>query len=55
MDLGGILWIVIDILAVIALAGALVWGTLRWRRARREPELMRKHEQGTRENYRTRG
>jgi hypothetical protein len=36
MDLGAFLWVVIDVVFVAALAAALVYGVLQWRRRRQD-------------------
>ena len=35
MDAGGLLWLVIDVAMVAALAGALIYGIIQWRRRSR--------------------
>ena len=37
-DTGGWLWILVDVIAVVLLAGALAYGAMRWRR-RKNPTL----------------
>jgi len=51
MDFGGISWVAIDIIAVVILAAALIWGTMQWNKAKKDPELTRAREEGTRRNY----
>lgn len=36
MDIGGYLWLIIDVLFVVALAAAIIWGTQMWRKKRRD-------------------
>jgi hypothetical protein len=49
-DVGGQLWFLIDVLFVAALAGAILYGFIQWRRAR--PADDERAEQGTRDLYR---
>ena len=35
MDIGGYMWLIIDVLLVAVLAGAILYGTHQWRRKRR--------------------
>jgi hypothetical protein len=35
MDIGGYLWLIIDVLFVLALGAVLIYGILAWRRRRR--------------------
>jgi heme exporter protein D len=56
MELGnysGWLWAAVDVLFVIILAVALIYGTLQWRRFRPRPEQARQRDQATRELFRT--
>jgi hypothetical protein len=50
-DEGGWLWLVIDVLLVAALAGALVYGTVTWRKRRRDPATERAAREATKEMY----
>jgi hypothetical protein len=49
-DLGGPLWLLIDVIAVLALAAAIAYGTVSWRR-RRNPTLERVRDDATRRLY----
>lgn len=51
-DAGGGLWFVIDVVAVMILAAALIYGTMKWRRRRRARGLEQHRDQATRELYR---
>ena len=55
MDLGGWLWLILDVLAVALLAGALIYGTVLWRRRRRDAATRRAQDESTREVYRRGG
>jgi hypothetical protein len=45
-DLGGPLWLLIDVVAVLALAAAIAYGTVSWRR-RRNPALEQARDDAT--------
>ena len=47
-DAGGWLWLVIDVIFVLALAFALVYGTMQWRARRKNPQAT---EDATRRLY----
>jgi hypothetical protein len=51
MDLGGALWIVIDVLFVTALAGALAYGAFQWNRIKDDRHRRQSRDAATRENY----
>jgi hypothetical protein len=51
MDIGGWLWVVIDVIAVAVLAGALIYGGSMWARRRRDPAIRQAQERATRELY----
>ncbi|MBW8727058.1 MAG: hypothetical protein JF625_18175 [Inquilinus limosus] len=55
MDIGGWLWLVVDVLLVAILAGGMIYGTMQWRRRRRSPEMRRVSEETVRRNYREGG
>jgi uncharacterized iron-regulated membrane protein len=50
-DVGGWLWLVIDVIFVAALAGALIYGTVMWRRRSRNPVLEQARDEATRRLY----
>jgi hypothetical protein len=52
MDVGGWLWLVIDVIGVAALAGTIIYATMMWRRRRKDPAFKRRQEEAIRENYR---
>lgn len=54
MDIGGWLWLVVDVLLVAVLAGGMIYGTMQWRR-RSSPEMKRVSEEAVRRNYREGG
>jgi hypothetical protein len=54
-DPRGWLWALIDIVGVMALTGALVYGTILWRQRRKDPQSRAKREAAVRENYRRDG
>ena len=49
---GGWLWLAIDVLGVLVLAGALIYGTILWRNRRKDWRLKHAQEEVTREHYR---
>jgi hypothetical protein len=51
-DAGGWLWFVFDVIFVIILGGALMYGTFMWRRRSRNPAVNRIRDEATKENYR---
>lgn len=51
-ETGGWLWIVIDVLGILILAGALIYGTMMWRHRRKDPAMKQAQEKVTREHYR---
>jgi len=51
MDLGGALWIIIDIVFVVALAGALAYGAIQWQRIKDDRRSRQSRDAATRENY----
>ena len=50
-DAGGWLWLAIDVIYVLALALALVYGTMQWRARRRNPAQQQATEDATRRLY----
>lgn len=47
----GILWLLIDVVLVLALLVALIYGTMQWRKRSRNPAVDKVSEQATRELY----
>ncbi len=50
-EIGGWLWAFIDIVLVVALGGALAYGTLMWRKWRQHPDKAAERDRKTRELY----
>jgi hypothetical protein len=50
-DASGWLWLLIDVVMVAILGGALIYGTLHWRRRRRSPVLEEASERATARLY----
>jgi flagellar biosynthesis/type III secretory pathway M-ring protein FliF/YscJ len=50
-DAGGWMWLVIDVIFVLALAFALIYGTMQWRARRRNPLQKQATEDATRRLY----
>lgn len=48
---GGWLWVFIDVVLVLGLAGALIYATLMWRRWKRHPQQVKERDQATRKAY----
>jgi len=51
-DLGGRLWLFIDVILVVVLAGALIFGAVQWRRWKKHPVATEERDRATREAYR---
>ena len=51
-DAGGPLWLFIDVLLVVVLAGALVYGMMMWRRWKNHPRAATARDQKTKELFR---
>ena len=51
-DAGGPLWLFIDVLLVVVLAGALIYGMVMWRRWKNHPRAAGVREQKTKELFR---
>ena len=51
-DAGGSLWLFIDVLLVVVLAGALIYGMVMWRRWKNHPRAAAAREQKTKELFR---
>ena len=51
-DASGWLWFVIDVIFVIILGGALIYGTFMWRRLSRNPTVNRTRDEVTKEDLR---
>ena len=50
--IGGYMWLIIDVILVIALGAAILWGTHQWRQRRRERGTDRRSEEAVRRVYR---
>ncbi|MGK9164867.1 hypothetical protein KXR53_01135 [Inquilinus limosus] len=55
MDIGGWLWLVVDVLLVALLAAGMIYGTMQWRHRNRSREMKRASEETVRKNYREGG
>lgn len=51
-DFSGWLWFVVDVVMVVALGAAIVYGAWRWRRARHGPQAERTRDEATKNVYR---
>jgi len=51
VDLGGALWIAIDIVFVLALAGAIAYGAMRWHGIKDDRRRAEIRDRTTRHNY----
>ena len=51
-DAGGSLWLFIDVLLVVVLAGALIYGMMMWRRWKQHPRAAAARDQKTKELFR---
>ena len=51
-DAGGWLWLIIDVIAVAIFAAAMIYGTMQWRRRRRNRALEQHRDEATRELFR---
>ena len=45
------IWVLVDVLFVVALGLAIAYGTAKWRQFRRHPELQAERDRATRENF----
>lgn len=52
MDIGGYLWLVIDVIFVAALAAAILWATHQWRQRRRDSTASKAEEEAVERVYR---
>lgn len=50
-DAGGGLWLVLNFVAVIVLAAAMIYGTMQWQRRRRSRAVERQRDEATRELF----
>ncbi|MDP2296557.1 MAG: hypothetical protein Q8M24_13995 [Pseudolabrys sp.] len=50
-DAGGVLWLVINVLFVLTLGGALVYGTLMWRKYKKHPTQTVERDRATWEAF----
>jgi hypothetical protein len=51
-QLSGWLWFLIDVVLVAALAAAMIYGIVRWRRRRRSPVIDHARDEATQRVYR---
>jgi hypothetical protein len=54
-DAGGGLWFVIDVIAVVILAAAMIYGTMQWHKRRKTPVTEQRRDEATRELYHREG
>lgn len=53
-EIGGWLWLFIDVILVVALAGGLIYGTMQWRRWKKRPPVdPAERDAATKEAYRS--
>ena len=52
MDIGGYLWLIIDVVLVAILAGAILWGNHQWRHKRRDRAMRRAENEAVKRVYR---
>jgi hypothetical protein len=50
-EIGGWLWLVIDVLFVLGLAGALIYGMIMWRKWKQHPVKTEERDRATREAF----
>ena len=55
MDQGGMLWLVINVMLVVVLAGAIAYGIGIWRKRRRDPAMERVRDNATKDLYKSNG
>jgi hypothetical protein len=48
---GGVLWLIIDVIFVLALAGGLIYGSVMWRKWKRNPVQAEERDRATRRAY----
>jgi hypothetical protein len=51
-SIGGYMWLVIDVILVVALAAAILWGTHQWRQRRRGPADRQAEDEAVKRVYR---
>lgn len=51
-EIGGWLWLAITVVMVLVLAGAMVYGTVMWKKWKRYPTEVRERNRATREAFR---
>jgi hypothetical protein len=52
MEGGGWLWLIIDVVGVLALAASLIYGTIMWRHRRKDRATQQKRNEAVHEIYR---
>ncbi|WP_137390203.1 hypothetical protein [Rhodoligotrophos defluvii] len=50
-ELGGLWWLIMDVVLVAILAAAIIYGTMRWRRKNRSPAQKAETERVVKEHY----
>jgi uncharacterized iron-regulated membrane protein len=51
-SIGGYMWLIIDVILVVALAAAILWGTHQWRQRRRGARAERRSDEAVKRVYR---
>jgi uncharacterized iron-regulated membrane protein len=51
-SIGGYMWLIIDVILVLALAAAILWGTHQWRQRKREHRDREAEERAVKRVYR---
>ena len=52
MDIGGYMWLIIDVLLVAVLAGGILWATHQWRHKRRDRAMRQAENEAVKRVYR---
>lgn len=53
-EIGGWLWLAIDVVMVLILGGALIYGTTKWRQWKKHPTKVKERDRAVKEAYRQR-
>ena len=51
-SIGGYMWLIIDVILVVVLAAAILWGTHQWRQRRRGQRADRQSDEAVKRVYR---
>ncbi|MGF7159553.1 flagellar basal body-associated protein FliL [Rhodoligotrophos appendicifer] len=51
-EAGGLQWLIIDVIAVVVLAGAMIYGIMMWRRKNQTPAQKARTDEIVKKNYR---